>query len=94
MTSSVGIIHANFYILMENLNDRLISFLKEAELKTLDPEEKEPQNGPDTSFSSAFLIELVYRIKNTLASIKRFTFISSDKFDDKESRKQFFNGVT
>jgi signal transduction histidine kinase len=93
MTSSVGIIHADFYILMENLNDRLISFLKEAELKTLDPEEKEPQNGHDTSFSSAFLIELVCRIKNTLGSIKKFTLVSADKFDDKEFRKQSLSSV-
>ena len=94
MTSSVGIIHADSSISMENLNDALASFLKEAELKPLDPEEKKPQNGHDTSFSSAFLIELIHRIKSTLGSIKMFTLISADKFDDKEFRKQSLNGVT
>jgi signal transduction histidine kinase len=79
---------------MENLNDQLTSFLKEAELRPLDSEEKGPRNRNDTSFSSAFLIELVHRIKNTLASLKKFTLISADKFDDKEFRKQSLNGVT
>jgi len=79
---------------MENLNDQLTSFLKEAELRPLDSEEKGPRNGNDTSFSSAFLIELVHRIKNTLASLKKFTLISADKFDDKELRRQSLNGVT
>jgi signal transduction histidine kinase len=79
---------------MENLNDQLTSFLKEAELRPLDSEEKGPRNGNDTSFSSAFLIELIHRIKNTLASLKKFTLISADKFYDKEFRKQCLNGVT
>ena len=79
---------------MENLNDRLASFLKEAELKPIDSEEKGPQNGHGNSFSSAFLIELVHRIKNTLASIKKITLVSADKFDDKEFRKQSLSRVT
>jgi two-component sensor histidine kinase len=40
------------------------------------------------------LIELVHRIKNTLTSIKKFTLVSADKFDDKEFRKQSLNKVT
>ena len=64
-----------FLFLMEYSNDRLTSFLKQAELNPLDSEEREPQNGNKTSFSSTFIIELVYRIKNTLGSIKKFTLI-------------------
>jgi len=79
---------------MEYSNDRLTSFLEQAELNPLDSEEREPQNGNKTSFSSTFIIELVYRIKNTLGSIKKFTLIQKDKFDDKEFRKQSLNGVT
>jgi signal transduction histidine kinase len=79
---------------MEYSNGRLTSFLKQAELNPLDSEERGPQNGHDTSFSSAFLIELVHRIKNTLTSIKKFTLVSADKFDDKELRKQSLNKVT
>ena len=58
---------------MKNLDNSLASFLEEAELKSLEPKGKGPSNGQDTSFSSAFLIELVHRIKNTLAPIKKFT---------------------
>lgn len=60
----------------------------------VEPKGKGPSNGQDTSFSSAFLIELVHRIKNTLTSIKIFTLVSADKFDDKEFRKQSLNKVT
>jgi len=62
-------------------------------LNPLDSEERGPQNGHDTSFSSVFLIELVHRIKNTLTSIKKFTLVSEDKFDDKEFRKQSLSSV-
>jgi signal transduction histidine kinase len=79
---------------MKNLDNSLASFLEKAELKPLEPKGKGPSNGQDTSFSSAFLIELVHRIKNTLTSIKKFTLVSADKFDDKEFRKQSLNKVT
>ena len=78
---------------MEYSNGRLTSFLKQAGLNPLDSEERGPQNGNKTSFSSTFLIELVYRIKNTLGSIKKFTLIPSDKFDYKEFRKQSLSSV-
>ena len=78
---------------MKNLDNSLASFLEEAELKPLEPKGKGPPNGQDTSFSSAFLIELVHRIKNTLTSIKKFTLVSADKFDDKEFRKQSLSSV-
>jgi light-regulated signal transduction histidine kinase (bacteriophytochrome) len=79
---------------MKNLDNSLASFLEKAELKPLEPKGKGPSNGQDTPFSSAFLIELVHRIKNTLTSIKKFTLVSADKFDDKEFRKQSLNKVT
>ena len=79
---------------MGNLNDRLGVFLREAELKPLDSEEIGPRNGNDASFSAAFLVELVHRIKDTLISIKKFTLISEDKFGDKEFRRESLNGVT
>ncbi len=78
---------------MESLNNRLASFLKEAELKPLDSEEKGPRNANELSFSSTFLIELVHRIKTTLGSIKNITLISANKFDDKEFRKESLNKV-
>jgi signal transduction histidine kinase len=78
---------------MENLNEGLASFLKEADLRPVEPEEKSSPSGQDTSFSSTFLIELINRIKNTLASVKKFILISEDKFDDKEFWKQSLNIV-
>lgn len=79
---------------MENLGDRLPPFLKRTELKPLDSEEGGLNHGNRTSFSSTFLIELVYRIKNSLGSIKKFTLISEDKFADKEFREQSIHGVS
>jgi len=79
---------------MENLKNRLTPFLKRTGLKPLDSEESEPHNGNKTSFSSTFLMELVYRIKNSLGSIKKFSLISLDKFNDKEFRKQSLTEVS
>jgi hypothetical protein len=79
---------------MENLKDRLAPFLKRAGLKPLESEKSEPQSGNKTSFSSTFLIELIDRIKNSLSSIKKFSLISPDKFDDREFRKQVLTEVS
>jgi hypothetical protein len=78
---------------MENLYNQLASFLKEADLRPVEPEEKGSPSEQGTSFSSTFLIELINRIKNTLASVKKFILISEDKFDDKEFWKQSLNMV-
>jgi len=91
---TVGIIHADFQTLMKNLNDTLASFLREVQSKTLEAKEKSPLNGDETTFSSAFLTELVHRIKSTVASVKQFILISQDKFDDKEFWKQSLSRVT
>jgi len=55
--------------------------------------EKIHQYEHGTTFSSAFLVELVYRVKDTLGSIKSFTLLSIDKFDDMEFRKYSLNSV-
>ncbi len=78
---------------MKNLNEALASFLKEADLRPVETEKKSSPSGQDTTFSSTFLIELVNRIKNTLASVKKFILISEDKFDDKEFWNQSLNMV-
>lgn len=78
---------------MENLYNQLASFLKEVDLRPVEPEEKSSPSEQDTSFSSTFLIELIHRIKNTLASVKKFILISEDKFDDRELWKQSLNMV-
>jgi hypothetical protein len=78
---------------VESLYTQLASFLKEADLKPLEPEERGSPSEQGTPFSSNFLIELVNRIKNTLASVRKFILISEEKFDDKEFWKQSLNVV-
>ena len=43
---------------------------------------------------SLFFIELVHRIKNPLVSIKTFTQLLREKFDDAEFRDYFYRMVT
>jgi hypothetical protein len=78
---------------MESLYTQLASFLKAADLKPVEPEVKGSPIEKGTPFSSTFLIELVSRIKNTLASVRKFILVSEDKFDDKEFWKQSLNIV-
>jgi hypothetical protein len=78
----------------ENENNAFITFVKKAGVKP--PELKPPdllyeQNSPTLSL---FLIELVHRIKNPLVSIKTFTQLLGDKFNDMEFREQFYRIVT
>jgi hypothetical protein len=74
-------------------DDPFVSFLKEIETKQ-PPSKEEPFSlTGDTSFSSAFLIELVHRIKNTLGSIKNLTLLAVDKFDDVEFRRYALQSV-
>jgi signal transduction histidine kinase len=78
---------------MESVYTQLASFLKAADLKPIEQEEKGSPIEKDTPFSSTFLIELVNRIKNTLASVRKFILVSEDKFEDKEFWKQSLNIV-
>jgi Sigma-54 interaction domain len=78
----------------ENENNAFITFLKKAEVK---PPELKPPNLLDEQNShtlSLFLIELVHRIKNPLVSIKTFTQLLGDKFNDMEFREHFYRIVT
>lgn len=79
--------------LRENGNNPFASFLKEAGAKPSKSGEKLSPDEQTTPFSSTLLIELVQRIKNTLTSIKNFTFLSIDKFNDPEFRKYSLNHV-
>jgi len=78
----------------ENENNAFITFLKKADVKP--PEFKYP-NLPyeqNANALSLFLIELVHRIKNPLVSVKTFTQLLRDKFNDVEFREQFYRIVT
>lgn len=78
----------------ENENNSFITFLKKAEVKP--PEFKHPDlpDEKNAQTLSLFLIELVHRIKNPLVSIKTFTQLLQDKFNDGEFREQFYRIVT
>jgi nitrogen-specific signal transduction histidine kinase len=77
----------------ENENNSFITFLKKAEVKP--PEFKHPSlhDEQNAHTLSLFLIELVHRIKNPLVSIKTFTQLLQDKFNDGEFREQFYRIV-
>jgi nitrogen-specific signal transduction histidine kinase len=71
-----------------------LSFVKKAETKPLPFEKKSFIHKQDNHFSSFFFIELVHRIKNPLVSIKTFTQLLREKFDDEEFREYFYRIVT
>lgn len=70
------------------------SFLKKAEMKIPVLKEKNVSSENNTPTLSTFFIELVHRIKNPLVSIKTFTQLLRDKFNDAEYRNHFYRVVT
>jgi nitrogen-specific signal transduction histidine kinase len=74
--------------------DSFVSFLKKTETQPLSFEGKTFIHEQDNHFSSLFFIELVHRIKNPLVSIKTFTQLLREKFDDEEFREYFYRIVT
>jgi len=70
------------------------SFLKKAEMKSTAPREKSFLDDPQNLSVSTFFIELVHRIKNPLVSIKTFTQLLRENFNDAEFRDQFYGVVT
>lgn len=78
----------------ENEKDSFISFLKKAETKPPALKKNSLLDEQDNRFLSLFFIELVHRIKNPLVSIKTFTQLLREKFDDVEFREYFYRIVT
>jgi nitrogen-specific signal transduction histidine kinase len=70
------------------------SFLKKSDMKPLIPRGKAFLEGQNTHSLATFLIELVHRIKNPLVSIKAFTQLLREKFNDPEFRDQYYGVVT
>ncbi|MEM5807341.1 MAG: sigma 54-interacting transcriptional regulator [Candidatus Aenigmatarchaeota archaeon] len=78
----------------DNEKSSFINFLKKIEERP-QPLYKQIPSGDSKNYSlSLFLIELVHRIKNPLVSIKTFTQLLREKFDDKEFREYFYKIVT
>ncbi len=78
----------------ENENKSFVAFLKKADLTS--PESKPRNLSPEQNASilSLFLMELVHRVKNPLVSIKTFTQLLREKFNDGEFREHFYRIVT
>ncbi len=87
-------------LLIQNGMDRnsFNSFIEKAETRPAEPLKNEPpknqSNGLNIPDSPLFFIELVHRIKNPLVSIKTFTQLLRDKFNDAEFRDYFYRIVT
>jgi nitrogen-specific signal transduction histidine kinase len=78
----------------ENGKNSFTSFLQKAEIKPPALENKNLPNEPSTHSLSLFLIELIHRIKNPLVSVKTFTQLLREKFNDAEFREYFYKIVT
>jgi transcriptional regulator with AAA-type ATPase domain len=74
------------------------SFIEKAEMNQGESSKSEVSKNPSDGFnipdSSLFFIELVHRIKNPLVSIKTFTQLLRDKFNDAEFKDTFYKIVT
>jgi len=78
----------------ENENKSFITFLKKADAKSTESKPQSFSSEQNASILSLFLIELVHRIKNPLVSIKTFTQLLREKFNDGEFREHFYRIVT
>jgi nitrogen-specific signal transduction histidine kinase len=78
----------------ENENNSFLTFLKKGDVKSPEPKHSNFSYDQNTHILSLFLIELVHRIKNPLVSVKTFTQLLRDKFNDAEFREQFYRIVT
>jgi len=84
----------DLFFRQEDEKSSFSSFLKKSDMKPLTPKEKAFGEGQNTHSLAAFLIELVHRIKNPLVSIKAFTQLLREKFNDPEFRDQYYRVVT
>ncbi|OGP95467.1 MAG: hypothetical protein A2157_05795 [Deltaproteobacteria bacterium RBG_16_47_11] len=72
-----------------------ITFLKKTDLKNpFEPNGNGPSNDQNSLRWLFFLAELVHRIKNPLVSIKTFTQLLREKFNDGEYRDSFYKVVS
>jgi nitrogen-specific signal transduction histidine kinase len=95
MFSEGGILtEKDLFFDIENGDKSFVAFLKKE--GTRSPATK-PRNFPsdqNTRMLSVFFMELVHRIKNPLVSIKTFTQLLREKFNDGEFREHFYRIVT
>ena len=75
-------------------NNSFSSFLKKTGMRMPSLKEKSYPEEQDSHGLSTFFLELIHRIKNPLVSIKTFTQLLREKFDDPEFRDYFYRVVT
>lgn len=78
----------------ENHRNSFTSFLKKFEEHSSIGQMRHNSGEISDHSLSLFLLELVHRIKNPLVSIKTFTQLLREKFDDTEFREYFYKIVT
>jgi nitrogen-specific signal transduction histidine kinase len=78
----------------ENDNKSFITFLKKTDVRSTESKPRSFSSEENANVLSLFLIELVHRIKNPLVSVKTFTQLLREKFNDGEFREHFYRIVT
>jgi len=78
----------------ENEKNSFTSFLRKTEVNLPGNQGKSLPDDQSAQYLPLFFIELVHRIKNPLVSIKTFTQLLREKFDEMEFREYFYKIVT
>jgi nitrogen-specific signal transduction histidine kinase len=93
-SDSANLMEKDLFFNTETEKTSFSSFLKKTEMKIPALREKTSSGDQNTYTLSPFFIELVHRIKNPLVSIKTFTQLLREKFNDPEFRDHFYGVVT
>jgi len=94
LSEGESLMEQDLFFEIENEKNSFPSFLRKAGMKPSTSEGKNPSNEQNAPSLPLFFIELVHRIKNPLVSIKTFTQLLREKFDDAEFRDYFYRIVT
>ena len=78
----------------EDGNKSFVAFLRKADMGSPVPKPVNFTSDQNAHMLSLFFMELVHRIKNPLVSIKTFTQLLREKFNDGEFREHFYRIVT
>jgi len=78
----------------DNENKSFLAFLKKTDMTSTESRPRNFSSDQNNHLFSLFLMELVHRIKNPLVSVKTFTQLLREKFNDGEFREHFYKIVT
>jgi nitrogen-specific signal transduction histidine kinase len=79
---------------LQDEKNAFLTFVKETKFENTSSKPKTPPDAPLSPPLPIFFIELVHRIRNPLVSIKTFTQLLREKFNDAEYRDYFYRIVT